>query len=212
MPLCRKKPAAKTGRTKVRAQGFFGKHHYVWPADLDAVESRLEEEARHRQWNTSPLNVSRQVLNRYTSTVETILKEEFNYDDQYGVGCGSQRRSVSGAVLQSHCATMAVKRTKARQPVAPKESLASSLKGKPDGNDGAKQVILPSETVGPPAAEAASKRHRNMNSSGSAAASGAESVQDAGGGSSEVSGTRSISKKTPQRRMNSKPNPMGGSF
>jgi hypothetical protein len=174
MPLCRKKPAAKTGRTKVRAQGFFGKHHYVWPADLDAVESRLEEEARHRQWNTSPLNVSRQVLKMYTLDVERILKEEFNYDDQYGVGCGSQRRSVSGgAFLQSYCATMAVKRTKAF-----KEFLRT-LNGKPNGNDDAEQVILPSETVGPPAAEAASKRHRNMNSSGSAAASGAESVQDA---------------------------------
>ena len=208
MPLCRKKPAAKTGRTKVRAQGFFGKHHYVWPADLDAVESRLEEEARHRQWNTSPLNVSRQVLKRYTSTVETILKEEFNYDDSYGVGWGSQRCSVSGgAFLQSYCATLAVKRTKAFK------KFIRTLKGKPNGNDDAEQVILPSETVGPPAAEAASKRHRNMNSSGSAAASGAESVQDAGGGSSEVSGTRRISKKkTPQRRMNSKPNPMGGSF
>jgi hypothetical protein len=80
---------------------------------------------------------------------------------------------------------MAVKRTKALQPVAPKESLASSLKGKPDGNNDAEQVTFPSDTVGPPAAEAASKRHRTMNSSGSAAASGAESVQDAGGGSED---------------------------
>ena len=202
---CSKKPAAKTGRTsfaktgrtslkRVRAQGSFGKRHYVWPAHLEAVEKRLREEATVHGWSTSPEGVSRVVLNRYTSTVATILEKEFNYDDE-----SAPRRSEGGTFLRCHFrATQAVKPKKARQPVAPKHSLASSLKGKPDGNDDAELVVSVSETSEPPAAEASSKRHPNIGTSASEAASGAKSVKDAGGGSSAASGA--LRKQTPQRR------------